>query len=76
MAKKNFKIRARLVFSGEVTVWANSRKEAEELAERLIGATLGEVSVQPDEQAETITDWDFRLKSETRINRKQEEGEE
>lgn len=76
MAKKNFKIRARLVFSGEVTVRANSRKEAEELAERLIGATLGEVSVQPDEQAETIIDWDFRLKSETRINRKQEEGEE
>lgn len=76
MAKKNFKIRARLVFSGEVTVRANSRKEAEELAERLIGATLGEVSVQPDEQSEAITDWDFRLKSETRINRKQEEGEE
>lgn len=76
MAKKNFKIRARLVFSGEVTVRANSRKEAEELAERLIGATLGEVSVQSDEQAEAITDWDFRLKSETRINRKQEEGEE
>jgi hypothetical protein len=76
MAKKNFKIRARLVFSGEVTVRANSRKEAEELAERLIGATLGEVSVQTDEQAEAITDWDFRLKSETRINRKQEEGEE
>lgn len=76
MAKKNFKIRARLVFSGEVTVRANSRKEAEELAERLIGATLGEVSVQPDEQAEAITDWDFHLKSETRINRKQEEGEE
>lgn len=76
MAKKNFKIRARLVFSGEVTVRANSRKEAEELAERLIGATLGEVSVQPDEQAEAITYWDFRLKSETRINRKQEEGEE
>lgn len=76
MAKKNFKIRARLVFIGEVTVRANSRKEAEELAERLIGATLGEVSVQTDEQAEAITDWDFRLKSETRINRKQEEGEE
>ena len=76
MAKKNFKIRARLVFSGEVTVRANSRKEAEELAERLIGATLGEVSVQPDEQAEAITDGDFRLKSETRINRKQEESEE
>lgn len=76
MAKKNFKIRARLVFSGEVTVRANSRKEAEELAERLIGATLGEVSVQTDEQAEAITDWDFRLKSETRINRKQEEGGE
>lgn len=43
MAKKNFKIRARLVFSGEVTVRANSRKEAEELAERYIGATLEEV---------------------------------
>lgn len=75
MAKKNFKIRARLVFSGEVTVRANSRKEAEELAERYIGATLGEVSVQSYEQAEAITDWDFRLKSETCINRKQEEGE-
>lgn len=75
MAKKNFKIRARLVFSGEVTVRANSRKEAEELAERYIGANLGEVSVQSDEQAEAITDWKFSLKSETRINRKQEEDE-
>ncbi len=75
MAKKSFKIRARLVFSGEVTVRANSRKEAEEIAERYISAQLGQVEVQPDEQAEAITNYDFRLKSETCINRKQEEGE-
>lgn len=76
MAKKNFKIRARLVFRGEVTVRANSRKEAEEIAERYIGANLGEIQVQPVEEAEAIQSYDFLLKSETVINRKQEEGEE
>lgn len=76
MAKKNFKIRARLVFRGEVTVRANSRKEAEELVERHIGANLGEVQIQPSEDSEAIQDFDFLLKSETVINRKQEDVEE
>lgn len=76
MAKKNFKIRARLVFRGEVRVRANSRQEAERLVERYVSARLGEVQVQPDEESEAIQDFDFLLKSETVINRKQEEGEE
>ncbi len=71
MAKKQFKIRAKLVFSGEVVVQAHSRQEAESLVQRYVGAQLGKVEVQP-EGAEEVADYDFALKSETVINRKQE----
>ena len=75
MAKKQFKIRARLVFSGQVTVTAHSRQEAEAIVEKDISGQLGKVEVQPEAE-ERIQDWDFSLKGEAVVNRKQtEEGE-
>lgn len=71
MAKKQFKIRAKLVFSGEVTVQAHSRQEAEALVQRHISAQLGTVFVQLEGE-EAVKDYSFALKSETVINRKQE----
>jgi hypothetical protein len=46
MAKKRFKIRARLVFSGEVVIAAATRQEAEAIAEF---GTHAEVSVNRKE---------------------------
>lgn len=71
MAKK-FKIRAKLVFSGEVTVQAQSRQEAEALVQRHVSARLGTVFVQPMVDEEVILDYDFAVKGEAVINRKQE----
>lgn len=72
MAKKQYKIRARLVFNGQVIVAAHSRQEAEAIAEKGIAGQLGKVEVQPTEE-ERIQDWDFSLKGEVVVNRKQEE---
>jgi hypothetical protein len=46
MAKKNFKIRAKLVFNGQVTVQAHSRQESEAIVEKNIAAILSKVEVQ------------------------------
>lgn len=46
MARKKFKIRARISFSGRFEVEAHSRQEAEEIVEKSIGAILGQVEVQ------------------------------
>lgn len=73
MAKKTFKIRARLVFSGEVSVRANSRQDAERIAESSISARLGEVQNQ-DEDA--VVDFEFSTKSETVVKRREEAVEE
>ena len=70
MAKKNFKIRAKFVFDGQVIIRANSRQEAEAFAEKHIAAHLGDV--QPLD--ECIKDWDFNVKSTTVVNRKREEA--
>lgn len=72
MAKKQYKIRARLVFNGQVMVSAHSRQEAEAIAEKGIAGQLGKVEVQPTDE-ERIQDWDFSLKGEVVVNRKQEE---
>ncbi|MFR5894462.1 MAG: hypothetical protein ACLUGY_08630 [Phocaeicola massiliensis] len=72
MAKKNFKIRARLVFNGQVTVQAHSRQEAEAIAEKNIAAILAKVEVQP-EALDNIKDMDFSLHGEAVVNRKREE---
>lgn len=63
MAKKQYKIRAKLVFSGQVTVAAHSRQEAEAMVEKNIAGQLGRVEVQPEAE-ERIQDWDFSLKGE------------
>lgn len=70
MAKKNFKIRAKFVFDGQVIIRANNRQEAESAAEKYIAAQLG--NVQPLD--ECVQDWDFSVKSSTFVNRKREEA--
>jgi len=62
------------VFNGQVIVAAHSRQEAEAIAEKGIAGQLGKVEVQPTEE-ERIQDWDFSIKGETVINRKQEGGD-
>ncbi|UVX35695.1 MAG: hypothetical protein [Bacteriophage sp.] len=74
MAKKQYKTRAGLVSNGQVIVAAHSRQEAEAIAEKGIAGQLGKVEVQPTEE-ERIQDWDFSIKGETVINRKQEGGD-
>lgn len=61
------------MFNGQVIVAAHSRQEAEAIAEKGIAGQLGKVEVQPTEE-ERIQDWDFSIKGETVINRKQEGG--
>lgn len=56
MARKKFKIRARISFSGRFEVEAHSRQEAEEIVEKSIGAILGQVEVQD----EHVSDWDVQ----------------
>lgn len=70
MAKKNFKIRAKFVFDGQVIIRANNRQEAEAAAEKHIAARLGEI----EPLDECIKDWDFDIKSSTVVNRKREEA--
>lgn len=72
MAKKQFKIRAKFVFGGQLTVMAHSRQEAEAMAEKDIAATLGRVDVQPAAE-DDIRDWDFSTHGETVVNRRQRE---
>ena len=73
MTNRQFKIRAKLVFSGQVTVAAHSRQEAEAIVREGIAGQLGKVEVQPEAE-ERIQDWDFSLKGEAVVNRKQEGG--
>lgn len=70
MAKKRFKIRARLVFSGEVVIAAATRQEAEAIAEKGLHALLGKVEADPTAQ-ERITDWEFGTHAEVSVNRKE-----
>lgn len=62
------------MFNGQVIVAAHSRQEAEAIVEKGIAGQLGKVEVQPTEE-ERIQDWDFSIKGETVINRKQEGGD-
>lgn len=71
MAKKNYKIRVKLTFCGEVTVRANSRQEAEEQAEKNLCGQLGSVQSLNEE---IISDWNIETKSTTVVNRKEKEG--
>lgn len=69
MAKKNFKIRAKLVFNGQVTVQAHSRQESEAIVEKNIAAILSKVEVQP-EALDVIKDIEFSIHGEAVVNRK------
>lgn len=62
------------MFNGQVIVAAHSRQEAEAIAEKGIAGQLGRVEVQPTAE-DNISDWDFSIKGETVINRKQEGGD-
>lgn len=62
------------MFNGQVMVSAHSRQEAEAIAEKGIAGQLGKVEVQPTAE-DDIRDWDFSIKSEIIINRKQEGGD-
>lgn len=59
------------MFSGQVTVQAHNRQEAEAVAERYVSAQLGDIFVQL-EGYEAVKDYEFATQSETVINRKQE----
>lgn len=67
MAKKQFKIRVQLVFTGEVNVMAHDRKEAEHLAQCLI-PSIGHVEAL----AEGIKDFNVSQKGETVVKRREE----
>lgn len=71
MAKKRFKIRARLVFSGEVVIAAATRQEAEAIAEKGLHALLGKVEADPYVE-ERIKNWEFCTHAETTVNRKED----
>lgn len=62
------------MFNGQVMVSAHNRQEAEAIAEKGIAGQLGKVEVQPTAE-DDIRDWDFSIKSEIIINRKQEGGD-
>lgn len=71
MAKKQYKIRARLVFNGQVMVSAHSRQEAEAIVEKGIAGLLGKVEAQPDVE-EYIKCWDFSTHADMTVNRKED----
>ena len=58
MAKKEFKLRAKLVFSGEFLVKANSKQEAEEILKKNVGCNLGKVECSDNEK---VLDWDIPM---------------
>lgn len=70
MAKKNFKIRAKLVFDGFFTVKAQNRQEAEAKIQKNCGCLLGSDSVQSQDED---TDWDFDKHGSIIINRRKED---
>lgn len=72
MAKKQFKIRARLVFSGYAVAAAATRQEAEAIVGNGMHALLGKVEVSPSVE-EHIKDWEFSTHADTTVNRKEEE---
>lgn len=68
MAKKQFKIRARIAFTGEFVVRASSREQAEEKIKQSCGCTLGNI-----QSLDENIDWEFPVHGEIEIKRKQQE---
>lgn len=71
MAKKNYKIRAKLVFKGEFKVKAGSREQAEEKIRKQCGCLIGNIQSLDED-----VDWEFPMHGEIEINRKIEEAEQ
>lgn len=71
MAKKQYKIRAKLVFRGEFAVKAGSMEQAEEKIRQSVGCNLGSVQTLDDS-----IDWEFPMHGDIEINRKREEEQE
>lgn len=70
MAKRLYKIRARLVFRGEFAVLASNRAQAEEKIRTAVGCNLGSVQTLSDD-----VDWKFPLHGDIEFNRGQKEGQ-
>lgn len=73
MAKKQFKIRVKFVFSGHAVVSVATRQEAEAIVEKGLCALLGEVQADPSTE-DKIKDWQFGTHADTVVNRKEEQG--
>lgn len=71
MAKKQYKIRAKLVFRGEFVVRAGSREQAEEKIRQSVGCNLGSI-----QSLDENIDWEFSTHGDIEINRKKEEEQE
>ncbi|MBO8460154.1 MAG: hypothetical protein IAA73_07480 [Bacteroidetes bacterium] len=56
--KKEYKVKVRLVFEGEVSVLANSKNDAKEIVDNNLGLVLGG-NIHSD--ASEIKDWDFPM---------------
>ena len=69
MAKRLYKIRARLVFRGEFSVLASDRAQAEMKIRTAVGCNLGSVQTLSDD-----VDWEFPLHGDIEFNRRREEG--
>lgn len=69
MARRQYKIRARLVFRGEFAVCASGRAQAEEKIRAAVGCHLGSVQTLDDD-----IDWEFPVHGDIEFNRRREEG--
>lgn len=67
MAKKTFKLRAKLVFSGYFTVQASSKQEAEAAIQKECGCLLGSVQSLDED-----IDWEFDTHG-NRVNKNREQ---
>lgn len=67
MAKKKFKIRAKLVFGGHFTVRANTREEAAEAIQKNCGCMLGSVQSLDED-----IDWEFETHGNVVLNKGRE----
>lgn len=68
MAKKKFKIRAKLVFSGCFTVQATSKQEAEATIQKECGCLLGSVQTLNED-----VDWEFDTHGNIVFNKNREQ---
>ncbi len=65
MSKKKYTIKVKYIFSGEFYITANSRAEAEEIADKDCGLVIGG-DIHTTSAA--VEDWDFNVHPEKRIS--------